>query len=98
MTRTTLLKVKVGGAFKEVRLGDILKEFAAQVEMSLSMHCMWRYATGFPFAKKVSFTAKDLPLETALDELLKQAKTMPVIVLYFVQFVLCSPRRSPSRR
>ena len=34
---------------------------------------MWTYGPGFPFAKKVSFTAKDKPLETALDELLSQA-------------------------
>ena len=73
LTRTKLLKAKVGGAFKEPRLGDILKEFAAQVEMSTDHPVLWSYGPGFPFAKKVSYTAKDLPLETALDELLKQA-------------------------
>ncbi len=73
LTRTKLLKAKVGGAFKETRLGDILKEFAAQVEMSTDHPVLWSYGPGFPFAKKVSYTAKDLPLETALDELLKQA-------------------------
>jgi hypothetical protein len=73
VTRTKLLKAKVGGAFKEARLGDILKEFAAQVEMSTDHPILWSYGPGFPFAKKLSYTVKDLPLETALDELLKQA-------------------------
>lgn len=73
LTRTTLLKVKVGGMFKDVRLGDILKEFAAQVEMKVEQPLMWSYAAGFPFAKKVSFTAKEQPLDSALDELLSQA-------------------------
>jgi hypothetical protein len=73
LTRTTLLKVKVGGEFKDVRLGDILKEFAAQVEMKVEQPLLWNYATGFPFATKVSFTAKDQPLDRALDELLSRA-------------------------
>ena len=41
--------------------------------MSTDHPVLWSYGPGFPFAKKVSYTAKDLPLETALDELLKQA-------------------------
>jgi hypothetical protein len=73
MTRTKLLKAKVGGAFKNARIGDILKEFAAQVEMSTDHPVLWNYGPGFPFAKKINFTAKDLPMESALDDLLKQA-------------------------
>jgi hypothetical protein len=73
LTRAQLLNVKVAGAFKDVRLGDILKEFAAQVEMKTDQSLMWAYAADFPFAKRVSFTAKDQPLDRALDELLTQA-------------------------
>jgi len=73
LTRTQLLKVKIAGTFKDVRLGDILKEFAAQVETKTDQPVMWAYAAGFPFAKKASFTVKDRPLDSVLDELLTQA-------------------------
>jgi hypothetical protein len=68
-TRTDLLKTKVSGDFQDVRLGDILKEFAAQVDMKAGEPVLWSYGPGFPFAKKTTFTAKDEPLEVALDRL-----------------------------
>jgi len=70
--RTKLQKVKVSGTFKDSRLGDILKEMAAQVEMNSDEPIMWTYGEGFPFGKRVSFTTKDLSLETVLDQLLIQ--------------------------
>jgi hypothetical protein len=73
VTRTKLLKAKVTGTFTDVRLGDILKEFAAQVEMQTEQPVMWVYGTGFPFAQKVTFAAKDKPLDVVLDELLAKA-------------------------
>jgi hypothetical protein len=65
-TRSKLLKSKVGGAFKDVRLGDVLKELAAQVEMKCGQPVMWTYGVGFPFQKRVSITVKDLELNEAL--------------------------------
>jgi len=52
ITRTKLLKTKVTGSFKDVRLGDILKEFADQVDTKGDQPVMWSYGTGFPFAQK----------------------------------------------
>jgi hypothetical protein len=72
-TRTKLLKVKVTGEFTDVRLGDVLKEFAAQTEMQTDEPVMWAYGANFPFAKKVTFSVKDKPLEVALDQLLTKA-------------------------
>jgi hypothetical protein len=71
-TRTQLQKVKVSGTFKDVRLGDILKQLATHVETKSDEPLMWTYATGFPFAKRVSFTSKDQTFEAALDRLLTQ--------------------------
>lgn len=67
-----MLAVKVDGTFKDARLGDILKELAAQVEMKVDQPLMWSYEPGFPFDKRVNFTSKDQPLETTLDLLLTQ--------------------------
>jgi hypothetical protein len=72
-TRAKLLQVKVTGEFKETRLGDILKEFAAQVDMLADQPVMWTYGTGFPFAEKVTFAVKNTPLDKALDQLLTKA-------------------------
>ena len=72
-TRTRLLKVNVTGTFTDVRLGDVLKEFAAQVEMQTEHHLLWTYSKDFPFAGKVTFTIKDTPLDAALDQLLTKA-------------------------
>src|SRR5579871_4852446 len=72
-TRTKLLKTKVTGSFQDVRLGDILKEFADQVDMKGDLPVMWSYGMGFPFSQKVSFDCKDKPLDVVLDLLLKKA-------------------------
>ena len=73
LTRTKALKVKVSIDAKNGRLGDVLKEFAAQADMRSDMLVMWAYGTGFPHSQKVTYTCKDKPLETALDELLTKA-------------------------
>jgi hypothetical protein len=66
-TRTKLLKVAVTVDSREERLGDILKEFAAQVDARTDEPVMWTYATGFPYAQKVTFAVNEKPLEEALD-------------------------------
>jgi hypothetical protein len=73
LTRTKLLKAKVTGEFADVPLGEVLKEFAHQVEEQADRPVMWSYGPGFPFAQKVTFAAKGQPLETALDGLLTKA-------------------------
>jgi hypothetical protein len=73
LTRTKLLAVKVSGSFKDARIGDILKEFATQVEMKSDQPLLWTYGVGFPFEKRISFTIKEQPLEAILDQLLTQA-------------------------
>lgn len=72
-TRTKVLKAKMTAAFTDVPLGEVLKEFAHQAEEQLDRPVMWAYGTGFPFAQKVTFTAKGQPLEAALDQLLPKA-------------------------
>ena len=72
-TRTKLLKTRVTGSFQDVRLGDILKEFADQVDMKGDDPVMWAYGMGFPFAQKVTFSCKDKPLDAVLDGLLTKA-------------------------
>lgn len=73
-TRTKLLKAKVTVTFpNETAVGEILKEFAHQAEQGLEQPLMWAYGPGFPFAKKVAFSAKGVPLEAALDQLLTKA-------------------------
>jgi hypothetical protein len=72
LTRSKLLKVTVMATFQNVRLGDILKELGAQVEMKSDQPLMWTYGPGFPFEKRVSFTCKDESLEIALDRLFTQ--------------------------
>ena len=70
LTRTKLLKVKVTGAFKDERVGDILKEFAHLVDTTADQPVMWAYGANFPFSQKVTFSVKDKPLDVALDQLL----------------------------
>jgi len=71
VTRAKALKAKMSVDFKDARLGDVLKEFAAQVDMRADVTILWAYGPDFPYAKKVSYACKDKPLEAALDELLK---------------------------
>lgn len=72
MTKSKLLKVMVMATFRDVRLGDILKELGAQVDMKSDQTLMWTYGAGFPFEKRVSFTINNQSLETALDQLFTQ--------------------------
>jgi hypothetical protein len=76
-----LLKVKVSGDFKQTRLGDILKEFAGQVEMQTEELLFWNYAVGFPSARKVTFSAKNLALDEALDQLLAGVEGAGFVVI-----------------
>jgi hypothetical protein len=73
ITRAKLLKTKVTGSFQDVRIGEILKEFADQVDAKGDQPVMWFYGMGFPFAQKVTFVCKDKPLDEVLDQLLKKA-------------------------
>jgi hypothetical protein len=73
LTRTRLLKLKVSCSSENIRLGDILKSFADQVEMQGEQHLMWAYGEGFPYDSKVTFSCKDRPLDVALDLLFKKA-------------------------
>jgi hypothetical protein len=81
LTLTKALKAKVSGQFTDVRLGDILKEFAAQVEMSAEVILLWTYGKDFPYAQKVTYSCKSKPLEEALDELFKKAGTLGYVVV-----------------
>ncbi|MFM8270891.1 MAG: tetratricopeptide repeat protein [Gemmata sp.] len=73
LTRTKALKAKVSVDYKDARLGDVLKEFAAQADMRADALVMWAYGPGFPYAQKVSYACKDKAIEVALDELLTKA-------------------------
>lgn len=81
LTRAKLLKTKVSGSFTDARLGDVLKEFAAQVEMRADAPVMWTYAAGFPFAQKVTYGCKEKPLEEALDELFTKLGELGYVVV-----------------
>ncbi|WP_439625695.1 hypothetical protein [Gemmata sp.] len=72
-TRTKALKVKVTAEFTEVKLGEILKEFAHLAEEKTDEPLMLAYGEGFPFAKKLTFKVTNVTLESALDSLLKKA-------------------------
>lgn len=81
LTRTKALKAKMTVALSEVRLGDVLKEFAAQVDMKADVQLMWTYGANFPFAQKVTYSCKDKPLEVALDELFTKVGGLGYIVV-----------------
>lgn len=72
VTHAKALKAKVTVDYKDVRLGDVLKEFAAQVDMRADVILFWTYGKDFPYAQKVTYACKDKPLEVALDELFKK--------------------------
>ncbi len=73
LTRTKALKAKVSVAFTDARLGEVLKEFAAQADMRSDALVMWAYGPGFPYSQKVTYACKDKTIEAALDELLTKA-------------------------
>jgi hypothetical protein len=81
LTRAKLLKAKMNVSFRDARLGDVLKEFAAQVDMRTDTLLLWTYGTGFPYDQKVTFACKDKPLDAALDELFKKAGGLGYVVL-----------------
>lgn len=70
-TRTKLLAVKVTAEFKNTPLREVLKEFAAQVEMAADRPVMWTYAAEVAAGQPVSYSCKNKPLAAALDELFK---------------------------
>lgn len=73
LTRTKLLKTKVGIDATDVPLGEILKEFSHLVDEKNDQPVFWAYGANFPFAQKVTFAVRDMPLEVALDQLLTKA-------------------------
>ena len=81
VTRGKSLKTKVNASFTDARLGDVLKEFAAQVDMRADAQLLWAYAPDFPFAKMVTFACKEKPLEAALDDLFKKYGGLGYIVV-----------------
>jgi hypothetical protein len=81
LTRTKSLKTKVSVSFTDARLGDVLKELAAQVDMKADQQLLWAYGPDFPFAKKVAYSCKDKPLEVALDDLFKKNGGLGYIVV-----------------
>jgi hypothetical protein len=81
VTRTKALKAKMSVDFKDARLGDVLKEFAAQVDMRADVQLLWAYGKDFPYAQKVTYACKDKPLEVALDELFKKVGTLGYVVV-----------------
>lgn len=79
-TRMKLLPVKVTVEAKKVPLRDVLKEFAAQVEMQTERPVMWTYAADVPAGTPVTYTCSEKPLVKALDELFTPLKLGYVIV------------------
>jgi hypothetical protein len=63
-----------------VALRDVLKEFAAQVEMQAERPVMWTYAAGVPAGDRISYSCKDTPLEDALDDLFTASKLGYVVI------------------
>jgi hypothetical protein len=81
LIRTKALKAKMTVKFADTRLGEVLKEFAAQVDTKADVQLLWTYGTGFPYAEKVTYSCKDKPLEVALDELFKKVGGLGYIVV-----------------
>ena len=73
LTRGKLLRVKVTVDSTEERLGDILKEFAAQADREADRPVLWAYGPDFPYAKKITIAIKDKPIDEALDLLFQKA-------------------------
>ncbi|MCS6864108.1 MAG: hypothetical protein RMJ56_09995 [Gemmataceae bacterium] len=80
-TFAKLQKAKVTARFTNIRLGEILKEFAAQVDMQTDGPVMWTYGPNFPYAQKITFECRDVTLATALDELFKKNGQLGYIVI-----------------
>jgi hypothetical protein len=72
LTRTKALKTKMSVSFTNARLGDVLKEFANQVDTKADLQLLWVYGPDFPFTQKVTYTGKDKTLDVILDEMFKK--------------------------
>jgi hypothetical protein len=82
LTRTKLLKTPVTVGFANaVPLGEVLKEFAKQVDDASGEPVMWAYGAGFPHSQKVLFACKNMPLDAALDELFTKVGKAGYIVI-----------------
>lgn len=81
LTRTKALKAKMSVAFTDARLGDVLKELAAQVDMRADVQLMWTYGPNFPYARKVTYSCKDKSLDAVLDELFTKLGTLGYVVV-----------------
>lgn len=80
-TRTKLLKTKVVADFKvAVSVGEILKDFAEQVDRKSGQPVMWAYGAGFPYSQKLVF-ACECELDKALDELFTKVGKSGYIVI-----------------
>jgi hypothetical protein len=79
-TRTQLLKVKVSGEFKNAPLREVLKEFAAQVDMQAERPVLWTYAEGVAAGQPVTFTCSNKPLDQVLGDLFTKLKLGYVVV------------------
>ena len=72
-TRTKALRAKVAVEFTDVKIGEVLKEFAHLAEEATGEPLMLAYGEGFPFAKKVTLTVSNQTLEAALEQLFTKA-------------------------
>jgi hypothetical protein len=73
LTRKALLKTKVSGVYENERLGEILKDFAEQVDRRWDKPVLWAYGPGFPYSQKITYSCDEKPLDDVLDQLLKKA-------------------------
>ncbi len=83
-TFQVLKKVKVRGMFEKVRIGDVLKEWAHQVEEQTGDPVMWTYGPGFPNGLRIDLQVSEMSLEQALDRLLQEASRSAKMELGYV--------------
>ncbi len=80
-TFAKLQKAKITVRMANIRLGEALKEFAAQVDKQTDGPVMWTYGPNFPYAQKITFECQNATLATALDELFKKNGNLGYIVI-----------------
>ena len=81
LTLTKALKVKLSMSVTGARLGDVLKELAAQADAKADLPLLWTYGPDFPFAQKVTYACKDKPIDVILDELFKKNGGLGYVVI-----------------
>jgi hypothetical protein len=81
LTLTKALKVKLSMSVTGARLGDVLKELAAQADTKADLSLLWTYGPDFPFAQKVTYACKDKPIDVILDELFKKNGGLGYVVI-----------------